>query len=100
METVTYTKMDYREFDQLCYEHLGIDSFDGMRDGKYVRAYSLQQDLEMNQDSHLILDPEMFEDETAEWYKENYSVTYKYMKQLLDKGVIPKDHHIFIEVWW
>jgi hypothetical protein len=57
---------------------------------------------EKGQDSYEIVDANEYADCSPEWYIENYgekSFDY-YMKQLFDKGLLPTDYPLFIQVWW
>lgn len=99
MKIVTYTEMYFQEFDQLCIDHLGAEP-GSLGAPEYKRPYSLQQDWEQNQDSFVIIYPDNYEEESAEWFLENYSLTDSYIKQLYDKGFLPKEYPIFVVVSW
>lgn len=99
MKTITYTEMYFQEFDQLCIDHLGAEP-GSMEAPEYKRPYSLQQDWEQNQDSFVIIYPDTYDEESAEWFLENYSLTDSYIKQLYDKELLPKEYPIFVVVSW
>ena len=101
MKTETYTFTTYRELDKLIEEHLGvrlkvwdhdIHEFVGDWDG-------IPADMELGNDTYFIFDPEhagRYLEEPEDWHGK----TCHYLSQLTEKGLLPKEHKILVEVSW
>lgn len=97
MKTETFTVLDYQEFNELVAEHLGVPTYNST-DGSTYGNYDFGRDMEMGQDSYIIFEPEEFEE--GDLLDDEYPVTYKYVRQLFDKGVFTKDLPVFVKVSW
>lgn len=102
----TYYNIWMGDLEDLICDELGvlkrgeIDPATGERDWDGFQINLAMGDL--GQDTYRIIDANEFAGDSPEWYIENYgekSFDY-YMKQLFDKGLLPTNHPIFIEVWW
>lgn len=103
-QTVTYHKINGFDLEKMIADELGVvlrgdvDPATGERDWD---GYQLNLDLEMGQDSHFIVNSKDFEGSLEDFitdYGDKSTMTY--MKRLHDKGLLPTDHPIFVDIWW
>lgn len=100
-KTITYTKIHYQDLNVLIGEKLGV-AVEVPTDGSTYGNYNFQKDMSWDgnglpQDSYRIFPIEELLDTSVE---DQYPVTHKYLRLLVEGGHLPKEHPIFVEVWW
>ena len=94
MKTQTYTHISFQELEQLIEEHLGVET-QSVHNGK-TDCFSVPRDLESTNDTLVCLGS--YEEITE--YGLELIHTYNYVLQLMEKGVLPKEHPILLEISW
>lgn len=91
METVTYHKIWYGDLETMIREEFNVPSF------------SLLESLtEISNGSYQIFNANEYAEDSLEWFVENFgegTLDY-YLKQMFDKGLLPTDYPIFLDIWW
>jgi hypothetical protein len=112
LQLVTYYRINFFDLMQLCREHLGIvlrgDKI--AEEGTVMAKWAFDKfDFDpaedmypFGQDTYTIIDGSEFAEDSLEWYVENYGENSldTYMKQLFDKGLLPTDHPLFVDICW
>lgn len=95
LKTVTYNKIWFGDLENLMREHCGV-VFRG-DDGNYDNYdFDWPEDCyPFGQYTHIIIIPKGLENGAEEGDKLGEAV-----KQLFDKGILPTDHPLFIDIWW
>lgn len=91
--------MWYSELEQLIEEHLGIETQSNHNGSNWKNdCFSVIADLESNNDSKHNLGTY---DDIKRWsLDEEGPLTYQYLIQLMDMGIIPKEPAVLLDVWW
>lgn len=98
MQTKTFTVIWSIELEKLIQEHLGVQtqtSATGWEPG--LDLFSVVAEMEWTNDTMHEIDLDWIEKVNAEG---DGSRTVRYIGQLMEKGVIPKEYPILIDVWW
>lgn len=92
IKTVTYNKIWFGDLERLIKDNLQV-TFRGDCEDYENYDFDWPEDCyPFGQNTHVIIDP------NTEPYKGDK--LHEYVRQLIQKGILPTDHHIYIDIWW